>query len=352
MHIRLGYDTYSLRSWKWDAMRHLDFASQQGLDAIQFSSNDDYGDTSPEALRRVKNRAAELGIRIDAGTGCVCELSKSWNGKDGSPRQVLEQGLDIAHTVGATAMRCFMGSQLDRFGDRPLDELTQALVKNFKSVRSKALDLGVKIAIENHKDLQAWQVKQVIEQAGPDFVGSNLDLGNPTDVMENPLTTLEMLGPYAVTTHVRDTAVYEDRRGAAVQWTALGGRQRGFEDNRGALQGTLSERVVSARNHHRAASADTALSRSCVLENVPGNARFVVRQFHNPCEIRTAVRRPHGDRRCGRPCSGSAVSRGADLSAAVRSRTKLQVCERSAGGRQAGMNQATSGSRNRLGSPK
>ena len=40
--------------------------------------------------------------------------------------------------------------------------------------------------------------------------------------MENPMTTLETLGPYAVTTHVRDTAVYEDPRGAAVQWTALG----------------------------------------------------------------------------------------------------------------------------------
>ena len=203
-------------------MQHLNFASQQGLDAIQFSSNDDYGDTSPEALRRVKERAAELGIRIDAGTGCVCELSKSWNPKDGSPQQVLKRGLDIAHTVGATAMRCVMGSQLDRFGDRPLDELMKALVKNFKSVRSKALDLGVKIAIENHKDLQAWQVKQVIEDAGPDFVGSNLDLGNPTYVMENPLSTLEILGPYAITTHVRDTAVYEHPHGAAVQWTALG----------------------------------------------------------------------------------------------------------------------------------
>lgn len=203
-------------------MQHLNFASQQGLDAIQFSSNDDYGNTSPEALRRVKERATELGIRIDAGTGCVCELSKSWNPKDGSPQQVLERGLDIAHTVGATAMRCVMGSQLDRFGDRPLDELMKALVKNFKSVRSKALDLGVKIAIENHKDLQAWQVRQVIEDAGPDFVGSNLDLGNPTYVMENPLSTLEILGPYAITTHVRDTAVYEHPHGAAVQWTALG----------------------------------------------------------------------------------------------------------------------------------
>lgn len=222
MHIRLGYDTYSLRSWKWNAMQHLDFASQQGLDAIQFSSNDDYGDTSPEALRRVRARAGELGIRIDAGIGCVCELSKSWNPKHGSPRQVLEQGLEIAHTVGATAMRCVMGSQLDRFGGRPLDELMKALVNNFKSVRSKALDLGVKIAIENHKDLQAWQVKRIIEEAGPDLVGSNLDFGNPTYLMENPLTTLEVLGPYAVTTHVRDTAVYEHRKGAAVQWTALG----------------------------------------------------------------------------------------------------------------------------------
>ena len=55
-----------------------------------------------------------------------------------------------------------------------------ALVRNFKAVRSKAMDLGVKIAIENHKDMQAWQTKQVIEAAGKDFVGSNLDLGNPT----------------------------------------------------------------------------------------------------------------------------------------------------------------------------
>ena len=37
MNIRLGYDTYSLRSWKWNAAQHLDFASQQALDAIQFS---------------------------------------------------------------------------------------------------------------------------------------------------------------------------------------------------------------------------------------------------------------------------------------------------------------------------
>jgi sugar phosphate isomerase/epimerase len=222
MVIRLGYDTYSLRSLGWNALQHLQFASNQGLDAIQFSSINDFGDLSPEGLRIVKARAEQLDIRIDGGVGCVCELSKSWKAADGTPTAVLERGLDIANQVGAKVMRCYMGTQLDRYGDKPLDQLTEALIRNLRSVKPRALDLGVKIAIENHKDMQSWQVKQVIEEAGRDFVASNLDLGNPTNVMENPMTALEVLGPYAATTHIRDTAVYEHPRGAAIQWTALG----------------------------------------------------------------------------------------------------------------------------------
>jgi sugar phosphate isomerase/epimerase len=222
MVIRLGYDTYSLRALRWNAMEHLEFAAQQGLDAIQFSSIHDFGDTSPEALRMVRARAERLGIRIDGGVGCVCELSKSWNAKEGSPTEVLLRGMDIANQVGAKVVRCVMGGPADRYGDRPLEQLMEALVRNLKAVRTKAHELGVKLAVENHGDLQAWQMKQLIEEAGKDFVGSNLDLGNPTYVMENPATTLEVLGPYAVTTHIRDTSVYEHPRGAAVQWTALG----------------------------------------------------------------------------------------------------------------------------------
>jgi hypothetical protein len=41
-------------------------------------------------------------------------------------------------------------------------------------------------------------------------------------VVEDPLVSLEVLAPYVVTSHVRDSAVYEHPRGAAAQWTALG----------------------------------------------------------------------------------------------------------------------------------
>ena len=49
------------------------------------------------------------------------------------------------------------------------------------------MDAGVKIAIENHKELQAWETRQVIEAAGKEFVGSYLDTGNPVFVAEDPL---------------------------------------------------------------------------------------------------------------------------------------------------------------------
>ena len=41
-------------------------------------------------------------------------------------------------------------------------------------------------------------------------------------VVEDPFVTLETLAPYVVTTHVRDSVVFEDARGAAGQWVALG----------------------------------------------------------------------------------------------------------------------------------
>jgi hypothetical protein len=40
--------------------------------------------------------------------------------------------------------------------------------------------------------------------------------------LEHPLHSLEVLGPYALTTSLRDSAVWESEKGAVVQWTAMG----------------------------------------------------------------------------------------------------------------------------------
>ncbi|HWB86132.1 MAG TPA: sugar phosphate isomerase/epimerase [Bryobacteraceae bacterium] len=219
--IKLGFDTYSLRAYKWRAPQFLDYAASLKLDTIQFSSLGDYESLDPPYLQGIKDRAARLGISIDAGMGCVCPSSKSFHGPE-ARKQVLE-GLHVAKAVGAKAMRCFMGSSNDREGPHPIEYHMENTIKVFRSVRNEAHDLGVKIALENHSgDLQAREVKTIIEQAGKDYVASCLDTGNPIWCAEDPFVTLETLAPYVVTTHIRDSIVFEHPQGAAGQWVVLG----------------------------------------------------------------------------------------------------------------------------------
>jgi sugar phosphate isomerase/epimerase len=221
--IKLGFDSYSIRAFKWKAVELLDYAAGLKLDTVQLSSLGDFESLEPAYLQRVKDHAARVGIAIDAGIGCICPSAKSYNRKEGEPAEYLARGLRVAKSVGATVMRCYMGTRDERHGPLPLEAHMQNTVKVLRSVRSQAQDLGVRIAIENHAgDMQAREVRTIIEEAGKDFVGSNLDTGNPLWVAEDPFVTLETLGPYVLTSHVRDSAVFEHPRGAAAQWVALG----------------------------------------------------------------------------------------------------------------------------------
>jgi sugar phosphate isomerase/epimerase len=221
--VKLGFDTYSLRAFKWKAEQLVDYAGSLKLDTLQISSLEDYESKDPAYLAKIKDQAARYHMVIDGGMGCICPSSHSFN-RNGPPasERVLE-GLQVAKAVGAKAMRCFMGNSADRLGADPIEKHIENTVAVLKSVRQQALDLNVKIAIENHDgDMQAWETKMLIEEAGKDFVGSNLDTGNPLWVVEDPFVALETLAPYVVTTHIRDSVLFEAPRGAAGQWVVLG----------------------------------------------------------------------------------------------------------------------------------
>src|SRR5205085_7886465 len=221
--VKLGFDTYSLRAFQWKGIELLDYAAGLKLDTIQFSALEDYGSRDPANLRKIKDHARRLGIAIDSGMGCICDSSKSFNRKGPPVREQLLDGLNVAKAVGAGSMRCYMGSGDDRLGPLPIEAHMENTIKLFRSVRSQAQDLDVKIALENHAgDLQAREVKTIILESGKEFVASCLDTGNPVWCIEDPFVALETLAPYVVTTHVRDSVVFETARGAAFQWVSLG----------------------------------------------------------------------------------------------------------------------------------
>jgi sugar phosphate isomerase/epimerase len=220
--IRLGFDTWTFNGYGWTAIEYLDYAAEQRLDAVQLSDIADYASDDPAYLRQVKEHAARLGIQIDGGLGCICPSAASWAKENGDPVAWTRRALRVNQAVGAKMMRVFMGARVERTGPIPLEEHMENTVQVLKAVRSEALDRGIKIGIETHGDLQAWEVLSMIEEAGKDFVGATIDVGNQAHLAEDPLLTLETLAPYALTTHIRDSIVFEHPRGAVCQTVALG----------------------------------------------------------------------------------------------------------------------------------
>src|SRR5579883_3291113 len=133
--IKLGFDTYSLRAFRWKALALLEFAAAQKLDTIQISSLDDFESLEPAYLQRVKDAADRAGMVLDGGIGCVCPTSRSWSAKNGEPGEYVLKGLRVAKAIGATSMRCFMGAEVDRRENGPIERHIEKTVQVFRSVK-------------------------------------------------------------------------------------------------------------------------------------------------------------------------------------------------------------------------
>ena len=223
LRIKLGFDNYSIRALGWNAPRLLDYASRLELDAILFSDLDVYENHGDHYLKEIKARARDLGIDIHTGTASICPSSNTFEKRFGTAEEHLKLAIKIAQRIGSPVVRCYQGNFKDRSTPGGIEFHMKNTLQVLKATRTQARKAGVKIAIENHAgDMQAWELVRLIEEAGTDYVGATMDCGNATWTLEDPLHNLEILGPYAVTTGVRDSMVWESAEGAIVQWTAMG----------------------------------------------------------------------------------------------------------------------------------
>jgi 3-oxoisoapionate decarboxylase len=234
--LKLGLDTYSIRAYQWKALRLIEYAASLKLDAAQISFGD-YESLEPAYLAQVKDTADRAGLALEGDIGCICPTAAGFDKRERSAEERTLRGLRASRAVGAKAMRCFLGSMSERRGNIPIDAHIETTIKVLKSIRTQAQDTGVKIALENHNgDLHAIEVKYIVEAAGKDFVGVTYDSGNPMWLLEDPMFTLETLAPYIVTSHFRDSAVWETDKGIHFQWVALG-------------DGTIDMQALVARFH-------------------------------------------------------------------------------------------------------
>jgi sugar phosphate isomerase/epimerase len=215
----LGINTYCLRFERWNDRQLMDYCSRQKLDAVFLQDSLDPGVMDPKHWAEVRAWSTDLGFHIETGGGAILPNDNVDRAKVVA---ALRKNIERASAMGSPIVRALVASDRAALGDGPVEPHVETALGILREVRSQAMDAGLKIGIENHKDLQAWQTRELIETAGKEFVGSYLDTGNPVFVAEDPRTTIEELGPYAVSFHLRDSVVYEQPDGIAVQWVPLG----------------------------------------------------------------------------------------------------------------------------------
>ena len=80
----------------------------------------------------------------------------------------------------------------------------------------------LRMAVENHKDLQAPDLLDLVKKLDSPQIGICLDTGNNLALLEPPGETVKVLAPHAFTTHIKDMGVEEYADGFLIAEVPLG----------------------------------------------------------------------------------------------------------------------------------
>lgn len=217
--VEFGVEVGSVSQNRWTPVQFMDYLAKIDVQVAMISVPREM-QADPAALKGIKDNAGKLGMSLILSDGCICPSSTSFNPQFGTVEEQLNRTLSIARTLGVRGLRVTVGM----VKERPQIEMhMENTLKVVRSMRSRILDSGLKLAVENHGgDFQARELKTLVEEAGKDVLGVCLDPGNSLWMMEDPHLTLELLGPYAEVSHIRDTAVWRVPEGVAIRWVNMG----------------------------------------------------------------------------------------------------------------------------------
>jgi len=221
--IKLGLDNFAVRDLGLKASQLIDLASELHLDSLFITDLQAFSSLEDSHMGDLQRKAKDRGIDLQLGTWSICPTSTVFRKDFGDADQHLITGIRLAKALGSPVLRVILGTSADRKTPGGIKARIADTVAVLKRARSRAVDAGLKIAVENHSgDMRAAELLSLVQQAGPDFVGVNIDPGNACWALEDPRDNLEILGKHVVTSSMRDSVLWPSSKGVTVRWTAMG----------------------------------------------------------------------------------------------------------------------------------
>ena len=123
-------------------------------------------------------------------------------GRNEQAKHEMLQHIDHAVALGAPVMRVVGSSLMFRF--QPHEPQLEKLATWFKEAAALAEKKGVKLAVENHIDYNADEIKWLVDAVHSDHFGVNLDTANFLRVLDDPVEATKKLAEHVYATHVKD----------------------------------------------------------------------------------------------------------------------------------------------------
>jgi sugar phosphate isomerase/epimerase len=198
---RVGLDSYSYRlrlkgarkPSEEDLRWFMDEVSSLGLDGCQLDpAHVDYDREG--CVDCISRLVRERGLYLECGMGGT------------HPEQMVHR-LRAARRAGARALRTFVGWDRQAWTARQF-ELRPMVVAHLSEAASEAEMLGLPLTVENHGDLTAIELRDILDEVGSPWVGACLDFGNNVLFGEHPLETVRILAPRAHSVHIKDVVLH------------------------------------------------------------------------------------------------------------------------------------------------
>ncbi len=216
--MKLGLDSYS---YHLAFGAHPDFSPQNKMDLFQFMDK-----VTELKLDGFQIDPMHLGGKDDVYLSDVLRYAKEKNlfleyGAMGVESEYLKKELEICSKLGSPILRTFVG--FNRYDKNVIiKKEIERTVQNLNKVKQYAEKLNIKIALENHGDLNSDELVLVVQKVNSPNIGICLDLGNSMFTFEDPLIAAEKMAPYTFTTHFKDYAVKMTNYGFTVKGVSLG----------------------------------------------------------------------------------------------------------------------------------
>lgn len=178
-------------------------------------------DWTSDFARKVRDKREKLGLYLEGSISLP-----------GKPEDVavFEQEVINAKEAGAVVLRTVTsgGRRYEVFHSmEEVEEFKKRALTSIQLAEPVVRKHKVKLAIENHKDWRADELVNALKKVNSEWIGVTLDFGNSIALMEDPMTVIETLVPFAFSTHVKDMGVEEYADGFLLSEVPLG---KGFLD--------------------------------------------------------------------------------------------------------------------------